>query len=215
MIIKKIARKLGNWAPWLLVRLYKLFIGSLMATCKVRVKGLDTFIQTASNGKCALILWHDKLGIAAALLKKYAPQLQYLAVVSNSRDGRILGQLATSYQQCGALFVPHNARDIALRQMTTALKDGRLILIVTPDGPRGPKYRLKPGIAVAAINTGAAVVPLSWSSSRSWQLPTWDKMSFPKPFSTIDVNFGAPLTFPQSIDVDEAVNSLENSLTTQ
>lgn len=208
----KLVHQLGSWAPWIIVRLYRSLLTLLLATCRFRLHGLEDFIATARNGKCALILWHNNLGLVAALLKKFAPDLQYLAVVSNSRDGRILGQLATSYPQCDALFVPHNARDVALKGMVTALQDGKKVLIVTPDGPRGPKHRLKPGIAMAAVHTGASIVTMSWVSSRSWKMPTWDEMTFPKPFSTIDVRFGDAVNFVESTPVADAVAKLEKSL---
>src|SRR5262249_41681403 len=67
------------------------------------------------------------------------------------------------------------------------------VIIITPDGPRGPRYIAKPGIAAAACETGAHVVPFSWTATRFWQLGTWDKMLLPKPFSTLLVTFGDPI----------------------
>ncbi len=208
----RLVQKLRGSMPWFLVRLYKATLALLLSTCRFQVRGLDTFVQTAQKGKCALILWHDNLGLAAALLKKFAPDLEYTAVVSNSKDGRVLARLATSYPQCDALLVAHNARDVALKGMVSALQEGKRVLIVTPDGPRGPKYKLKPGVAVAAVHAGASVVPFSWRASRCWRLPSWDRMAFPKPFSRIEVTFGEANTFDGTIPLERAVEKLEESL---
>lgn len=210
--LKFCARSMMAWAPNLLVRLYRGIIAILIYTCRCKIEGLSTFLEVAKSKKCALVLWHDNLAIAAALLKKYAPDLRYLAVVSNSRDGQMLGKLAASYTQCETLYVPHDAKEIALKRIVTSLNQGERVLILTPDGPRGPKHQLKPGIAMAAVHTGATIIPMSWCSNRSWKLKTWDKMAFPKPFSSINIEFGPICAFNDDEGVEKVSAILEMAM---
>lgn len=196
----------------LAVYLYKFFVGMIVSTCRVKVHGLNTFIETSKKGRCALIFWHDRLGIMPAILNKAAPELEYLAVLSGSRDGRILGKLATSYKQCSALYVPHDTPQVALKKILEEAGCSKKVLVLTPDGPRGPRHVLKPGIAVIALRMGTAVVPLHWKSSKQWNLNSWDRMAFPKPFSSIDVFLDQPLAFDSRKNLSEVVETLQTAL---
>ena len=66
-------------------------------------------------------------------------------------------------------------------------------MAITPDGPRGPAERVKPGIVAAAQHAGVPVVPATARPSRAWWLSTWDRFCIPKPFATIHVTYGAPV----------------------
>ena len=169
-----------------------MLIRLLLKTCKVKIHGLDHFVKTAEKSPCMLMLWHSKLVLVSEILNKHAPQFIYTAFISKSRDGDPLAYLATSYKSGRALRVPHNARHLALNQMIGSIKNKGEIIIITPDGPRGPREEVKPGIVLAARETEANVFPFSWKAERFWQLKTWDKMKIPKPFTSINVYFGDP-----------------------
>jgi lysophospholipid acyltransferase (LPLAT)-like uncharacterized protein len=64
---------------------------------------------------------------------------------------------------------------------------------VTPDGPRGPAERVKPGVVAAAQHAGVPIIPATARLSRAWRLASWDRFCIPKPFATIEVVYGAPL----------------------
>ena len=58
---------------------------------------------------------------------------------------------------------------------------------ITPDGPRGPRYHLNPGMITVAQKTGALVMPIQVSYSSRWQLKSWDAFQIPKPFARVDI----------------------------
>ena len=64
--------------------------------------------------------------------------------------------------------------------------------VITPDGPRGPAYRLGGGIVLLAQRSGAGVVPINMEYERYWRLKSWDRFILPRPFSTVRVIFGTP-----------------------
>jgi len=182
-----------QWIPYLLAYLAKAALKLTMLTCRVEIKGLERFIEVASQKKCILMLWHNRLVIIPEILHRYGAQFTYKAFISNSRDAEPLAILTNSYAFAGVIRVAHNARHHALTQMIDHLKERPDILIMTPDGPRGPRYRVKPGIVLAAKLSGARIIPLTWAVSRFWQTSTWDKLIIPKPFSKIHFAFGEPL----------------------
>lgn len=197
---KKIWRTCRRWCLLFpLVYMAKGLLRLLIATCRVEIEGIDEFALRATRDKCILVLWHNRLLILPEILHKFAPQFLYRAVISKSTDGELLAILANSYSVGRTLRVPHNARHQALSQMIKQLKDGQEVLIVTPDGPRGPRYRSKPGATVAAKITGATIFPLTWSASRFWQLNTWDRLILPKPFSKIVINLGQSILYQTKI----------------
>jgi len=70
---------------------------------------------------------------------------------------------------------------------------GARVLIVVPDGPRGPAETVKPGVVALARMTGAPVVPLAFAASAEWRARSWDGFRIPKPFARCVVRFGEPL----------------------
>lgn len=80
---------------------------------------------------------------------------------------------------------------------------------VTPDGPRGPAYVVKPGIVDMASETGLAIVPLCAKANRYWQFKSWDKIQMPKPFARVDVYYGEPIHVPADLTSEERQHYLE------
>jgi lysophospholipid acyltransferase (LPLAT)-like uncharacterized protein len=89
----------------------------------------------------------------------------------------------------------------ALRDLLRVLADGKGT-IVTLDGPRGPRYEVHPGVILLARKSGAPIIPVSLNAPHRWQLRSWDQTQFAKPFSQVELRFGAPLHFPADEDVD-------------
>lgn len=64
---------------------------------------------------------------------------------------------------------------------------------ITADGPRGPAFVAKPGVAMLAnsVTPPGADEPGTWAGCfyalpvRAWELRSWDKFMIPKPFSRV------------------------------
>jgi len=203
-----------HWLPYLFAYSAKILIRMLLKTCRVRLHGLDTFIKTAEIAPCMLMLWHSKLVLIPEILNSHASQFVYTAFISKSRDGDPLAILAESYAAGRALRVPHNSRHLALNKLIDSIKSKGEIIIITPDGPRGPREEIKPGIIFAALETKANIFPFSWQAKSFWQLNTWDRLKIPKPFTSIDVFFGQPIRLDESSleDNESDATKLKNSL---
>lgn len=167
----------------------------ILFTCKWEIEGLERFILTAASNKTVLILWHNRLALAPAIIAKFAPQFIYAALISKSRDGELLNAVVQSYKFGRSIRVSHQNRQQAFRDIAYHLETLHDVVVITPDGPRGPAYQVKPGIAWTALETGAYIVPLDWTSTKFWEFNTWDKLRLPKPGATIKVKFGQPLIF--------------------
>lgn len=198
--MKEFWRKFKKYyLPYPLVYIGKFLIRILLYTCKIEVNGLEHLKKSTAEGKCIIMLWHNRLAILPEIARRYASQYTYRAMISKSRDGELLSILANSYGFVKTLRVPHNAKHQALTKMIDYLKDSSEIIVITPDGPRGPRYQVKSGIAYAAQKTAANIIPVTWAASRFWQLKTWDRLIFPRPFSRIVISFGDPIAPPQNL----------------
>lgn len=164
------------------------------------------------------MLWHKHLVLISEILNSRASQFTYTGFISKSRDGDSLASLVKSYPNGRAIRVPHNARHLALGKLIENLKNKNEVMVITPDGPRGPSCIIKPGVIMAARETGAMIIPFSWKSKRFWVLNTWDRMEIPQPFTTIDVMFGEPLTVDKDdgeVYIDDALrlkHALDNTI---
>jgi lysophospholipid acyltransferase (LPLAT)-like uncharacterized protein len=136
-------------------------------------------------------LWHNRLLLISFALKKFLPQRPGAGLISASRDGDLIADLT---QRFGFEVVRGSSSRLgasALRDLENVLASGRDVLI-TPDGPRGPAYRLGPGIVFLAQKTGAAVVPINLEFSNCWRVNSWDGFILPRPFAKVRVILGPP-----------------------
>ena len=173
----------------------------IVKTCTFDVRGLDNFRDTVANNKTIL-----------ALVKMFTPDIAYAAVISKSRDGRLLTNIIDrSFPNVDTILVPHNAKHKALKALIEALKENKVV-IITPDGPRGPRYEVKHGVVFGAKKAQAHIVPFSWATTSCWKLSTWDKMMIPKPFSTIEVTFGETFVPDSEVSLEENAKNLEKRL---
>ena len=188
-------------------------LNAVIRTCKFNITGSEHFKTMALSDKCILMLWHNRLAPMEHIINQVAPpECTYGAVISNSRDGELLARIVTKYPQGRTIRIHHKAKFRGLLEMIQFLEVPKSVLLITPDGPKGPKYKVKPGVAMAAEASGAKIVPLSWESTAYWTLNTWDQMRLPKPFSTLTVKFGEPIVLPETLSISERSLLLENKL---
>lgn len=183
---------------WLSGVVIKSVLSLLFATLRVSVRGKDSFLKLIEERQSPLILafWHNRI-LLTPLLRKIAPQAPLCIIVSHSRDGQLLASFGTSYEKVSAISVSHNKRHQALLQMCEVLEKREAIVLITPDGPRGPKYQVKPGVIYSAKKTGAKIVAMDWNASSMWEFSTWDRLGLPKPFSKVTITFEEALDCPQ------------------
>jgi lysophospholipid acyltransferase (LPLAT)-like uncharacterized protein len=189
-----------------------LLLRILLFTCRIKIDGLHHILDTAKAGPCVVACWHNRLILVTYIVRKWVSKLPLCAVVSASGDGQLLSSIIQRLPNMKLIRVSHNNRHHALKLMVHNLKEERRVLIVTPDGPQGPRYQAKPGTLVAASATDAQLVALSWSATRFWQLKSWDRMIIPKPFSTIHISVSAPFQANQQDSLGRRREQLEAAL---
>jgi len=74
----------------------------------------------------------------------------------------------------------------ALMAAIKALKDGYSVMI-TPDGPKGPRYSMSDGAVALALRANLPLMVVNYQPTSFWQLSSWDKFVIPKPFTTLHI----------------------------
>ena len=98
------------------------------------------------------------------------------------------------------------------KEMVNILADNGNVVVLTPDGPKGPAKIPKPGIIRAAQKTNAVILPAMGQSKRRWGFTNWDTFYVGKPFSRIEFIYGEPLEFSESEDFDLCVKKLKKAI---
>jgi len=135
-------------------------------------------------------LWHNRLLLIAHVIWRFLPVRRGgAALISASRDGALIADVVQRYGFQTVRGSSSRHGTAALLQLADVIASGRDPLI-TPDGPRGPAYRLGGGIIFLAQKTSVPVRPINFEYSSCWRLKSWDRFILPKPFSTVRVIFG-------------------------
>jgi len=100
---------------------------------------------------------------------------------------------------------------LSLRALIKAARSG-FSLAITPDGPRGPVFKVQPGAIYLAQKAGIPVIPCACALSKKKVLRSWDKYQFPLPFGRIQTVYGAPFRVGETDDVPAKAVELEGVL---
>lgn len=135
-----------------------------------------------------LALWHGRMVCGMADHE----QRSFTVLVSQSRDGDISEKLLKRFGYRVIRGSSSRGGASAARAMLGALEDGA-VLIITPDGPRGPRHSTNPGLAWLARETGFPVLPMGFACDQAWRLSSWDRFTIPKYGARVVLTYGAPV----------------------
>jgi lysophospholipid acyltransferase (LPLAT)-like uncharacterized protein len=172
-----------------------------LMTRLVRVVGTE-HLEAALARAPSLVpcYWHQhQLYCGRFLLDQHARGLTVGWLISPSVDGELGAMLV---RRLGGAVIRGSSSHTgarALRDYYTALTKDNVSPILTPDGPRGPRFKFKPGALLLSQMSGRPILPMAYAASRAW-LVKWDKFVIPKPFSRVAIAIGEPVYVPRVID---------------
>ena len=129
--------------------------------------------------------WHGRLCLAPYWRP---PTRHVVGMISANRDGDLIAGVLRRFGVTAVRGSSYDRRKgrykggaEALAGAEQALSEGNIV-VITPDGPRGPRMRAEPGIAMLSIRTGAPICPIAFSTVRGKVLRSWDRFLVPFPF---------------------------------
>ena len=205
---RRLRRTVGSWllatlAPWL-VRL-------LACTWRVQHSGEAGRARALGSLPWLVAMWHGSMLTMMPLRHHRGRGIGVL--VSPSDDGALAAVALRHFRYRIVRGSLSRGGASALRSMQDLLATGGQ-LVLTPDGPRGPRHTMNVGVAWLARATGAPVVPIGCAVDRAWRLRSWDQFTIPKPFARVHVHYSEPVAIDAAVGDDE-LERLATELRTQ
>lgn len=169
-----------------LARLVGYYLWVALWTTRWTIEGEEHLLPHVAGQPAIVAFWHEQLALTPIVpalsrgMPGAVPKRIY-AMVSRHRDGQLIGKVLELF---GVRLVHGSSSrggTAALRTLAGVLREGGHV-VLTPDGPRGPRRQAAPGVAQLAALSGAPVLPCAAQTTRRKILPTWDRMIFPVPF---------------------------------
>ncbi len=193
-MFKKLTKKVLKSYPvtrtifWILVS----YMNLVSLTCKIKInfKGNAEKI-VLERQPCLIPCWHSRFMMLLPI-KKFG---SFYAVTSAHADGNYLEMILKHYKHKAIRGSSRKQGANAVRSIL-AIPPEEFRLVVTPDGPLGPKFVVKGGILRFAKKLKVPIVPVCYSATHAIVLKTWDRFIIPIPFiSRIHIEFGPDLGY--------------------
>lgn len=150
-----------------------------------------------AGGRVIYAVWHARLQMFWALPEVDAAHTYALA--SGHRDGRLIARMMERFGFRVITGSTSKGGAQALRDMIRVVRGGDKV-VITPDGPRGPRYVVQQGVVALARASGVPVLPVGVSGSRTRTLDSWDRMQLILPFARRVYVIGEPILVPKDAD---------------
>ena len=164
-----------------------------------------------NNQKMIFCCWHNRLFLGPHLL----PRNRIINALQSSHSDGMVTSVAFKYLGMNVILGSSKKGGMqAFRKMVKCIQLGESIAI-TPDGPKGPKEKVKEGIIKLAQITDTSIIPLVWATKKFKLINSWDSFVLPYPFSKGVYSFGKPINVKKKISEEELEfvrQNLENEI---
>ncbi|OLC60087.1 MAG: hypothetical protein AUH76_12900 [Candidatus Rokubacteria bacterium 13_1_40CM_4_67_11] len=190
-------------------------VRSLGATLRIRAVGVDALEPRWRAGQPLIYaVWHGRMVMMPwlnAWLRRTRGARRVAVLASRSRDGEIVSRYVARFGLATIRGSSSRGGAGALRQLVATVRAGGDVAVV-PDGPRGPRRQLQPGVVTLAALTGAPIVPLAFAARPARRLASWDEQLVPWPFARSVLVLGETIAVPRDADRERAVKEVERAL---
>jgi lysophospholipid acyltransferase (LPLAT)-like uncharacterized protein len=185
---------------WLAIHFFGgLVLPLLIRTWRVELELPEHLRELRASGRRVILaFWHNRqIGFL-----RIADELRPVEVlISRHGDGEIIARIVARFGIGSVRGSSTRGGQAAVKQLVAASRESHLA--ITPDGPLGPRYRAKQGVALVAALTGLPVTWVSWSTDRAWRFRSWDRFLLPKPFARIRYRVDGMVEVPRNAVGDE------------
>ena len=186
----------GRLAAWVMYRV----IRGLAGTARLRFEAPPGVRDLILERPVIFSIWHNRLVFALPaydrIVRRVRPDRRMAAIVSASKDGALVARVLELFRAEPVRGSSSRRGPQALRELVSQAERG-LDLAITPDGPRGPCYRVQDGVIAMAQLTGMPIIPASYAIHPKRRLRSWDRFQIPLPFARWHLQLEEPLQVPR------------------
>lgn len=160
----------------------------------------ESIHQSDYKGAAIFAIWHGNQYVSLSVPKK--ERYKHNLLISPSNDGDMIANVS---KMLGFSLIRGSVKRRgaeAAREIINALEKGQNVSY-TIDGPKGPIYKVKPGIIKLAQLSGFPIIPLMGGITAKFQLPSWDKYHLPYHFSKGVAIYGEPIYIPKELTEEQ------------
>jgi len=192
----------------------RILVGAMriwMRTLRIEIDKESSKAFSYSEEVVCVVAWHNTLLVSMEMLRRIRTKRRIYALVSPSKDGAYmayaLGCLDFGIIRGSSTRLGREA----LNAWINKLKAGDDVAI-TPDGPRGPVYEIKPSLELVLRRTGVKCILIGSVCHSAWRLRSWDSFRIPKPFSRVTLRID--LFDPSTVERKEIGANLRERMMT-
>ena len=174
------------------------------STIRFETDGIEHLANIENAGKIPIYtFWHDRIFLGTYFFRNRG----IVVMTSRSFDGEYIARFIQRLGYGSIRGSSSRSGSRALIEMIKGMRRG-LPMAFAIDGPRGPRYRVKPGVALLAKKTGNPILPFILQPKSYFELKSWDRMQIPRPFTRAVVVIGEPIY----VDADASEAEMEAKL---
>jgi len=144
------------------------------------------FIDNPIEDQCIAVTWHGELLISPQVYRVFRKTQDTSAIISQHFNGELIARVLSFFNIVGLRGSSKKGAKSVLINAIKSIKEGRTVMI-TPDGPRGPRYNMSDGAVALALRSKLPIMVVNYIPSSYWQLSSWDRFIIPKPFSKLEI----------------------------
>lgn len=149
--------------------------------------------------------WHNRLVAFSYFFldRLVGGGLDLTLLASQSRDGELVTRVCKRWGLNTVRGSATRGGTAALRGLHRAITRRGSSPVMIPDGPQGPLYHFKVGVAVLAQTSRAPILPFGVAAGSFFTLKSWDRIIVPWPFSRVAITIGEPQSVERGLSEDE------------
>jgi len=183
------------------------YLRLLQATTRFLEEGATDVANARDRGPVIACFWHNRL--LGPLIPQRGRQIG--VVISQSRDGELITRVVEGFGYVGLRGSSSRGGSDALRAVLRHLRRGRDVAF-TPDGPKGPRYTVQPGVVYVARRAGLPVLPVGVAYTRKKVFRSWDRFQLPLPWGRVCLVYGEPVLVDASLPDEAAREAVRSAL---
>jgi lysophospholipid acyltransferase (LPLAT)-like uncharacterized protein len=189
-----------RWHQRLAAALIYILIRLVSATIRYEWRDTSGLLAIDRSQSVIFCVWHNRLALCLEVYRVFLRDIQrpceLAAMVSASKDGGLLARVLEHYGVQPVRGSTSRRGRQALLELVSWAQLG-YDLAITPDGPRGPCYKVQEGVIALAQITGRPILPVSYHLTWKINVKSWDRFQIPLPFTKCVMHLTPPIWIPR------------------